>query len=57
MRKQSKPTEESKELFVKSILAKAYSKDSDPTPYKQQVTEESIKKTENLVKKIQEKVK
>ena len=57
MSKYGKVTNEQKEDFVRSILKKAYSKDPDPIAHKPQVTEESIQKTEKIVKSIKERIK
>lgn len=51
------PEKDEKKSFIESILAKAYGKDEEPKPYKKQVTEEEIKKTENIVRVIKEKIK
>ena len=48
--------EEAKASFLVDILKKALGKDSEPKPYKKEVTSDDIKKAEATVKGIKEKV-
>jgi len=48
---------ENKRSSIMSLLRKALGQDEKPKPYKKEVTEEDIKKTEKIVKGISDKVK
>ena len=48
---------EAKRSSIMSLLRKALGKDEKPKPYKKEITEEDIRKTEDIVKSIKEKVK
>lgn len=47
---------EAKESFIVDILKKAFGKDPEPKAYKKEVTGDDIKKAEDTVKGIKEKI-